>query len=96
MNPCRQRGFSAPPKRFMYRLHKQRISTFFTLFFFPLAFFFIKKRKIFFSLLRIAGTDRLLWHSARDRGGWRSAPPGLTFYLGKNKIKNTKKKNHTR
>lgn len=45
MNPCRQRGFSAPPKRFMYRLHKQRISTFFTFFFF---ISFSSSRKIFF------------------------------------------------
>lgn len=90
MNPCRQRGFSAPPKRFMYRLHKRRISTFFTPFFFfsfaCVSFFFFLKEDFFFffsSYCRHRTVTLALGMQARRLG--RQHPPGSTFCVVKKK-----------
>lgn len=91
MNPCRQRGFSAPPKRFMYRLHKRRISTFFTLFFsfFVCVFSFLGKKKkegrfsfLFFVLQAQNGYSGT--RNASMEAG-RSAPPRFNILLSKKK-----------
>lgn len=87
MNPCRQRGFSAPPKRFMYRLHKQRISTFFTL---VRVFFFKKGRFFLSSYCRHRMATLALKNASTEAGG--SEPPRFNILLSKKKRKKKKKK----
>lgn len=104
MNPCRQRGFSAPPKRFMYRLHKRGISTFFTPLFFLhvfLSFFFKRKISFFLFFVLQAQNGYSGTRNASAEAG-RSAPPRFNILRSKEKTlkkmkskqKPTKQKNH--
>lgn len=97
MNPCRQRGFSAPPKRFMYRLHKRGISTFFTPFFFfflrVFLFFFFKGRFLFFLFFVLQAQNGYSGTRKASAEAGRSAPPRFNILRSKEKNpKNMKSK----